>query len=77
MVRKHQHWTILQWEKVIWIDESKYEIFGSKRSTYVGSSAGERVSGVCTKALVEHGGGLVMVWGYFGNNYLGWRSGRN
>jgi hypothetical protein len=37
----------------------------------VRSSAGERVSEACTKALVEHGGGLLMVWGCFGNNQVG------
>jgi transposase len=69
--RKHQHWTIQQWKKVLWTDESKFEIFGSKTRTYVRRCAGERVLEACTKASVKHGGGSVMVWGCFGNNQVG------
>ena len=34
-VKAHKDWTIEQWNKVLWIDESKFEIFGSNRRVYL------------------------------------------
>lgn len=32
---KYQKWTIGQWKHVLWTDELKFEIFGSKRRVFV------------------------------------------
>jgi len=69
--KQHRHWEISDWNKVLWSDESKFEIFGSKRRVFVRRSAGERASNQCVVSSVKHGGGSVMVWGCFGNNSLG------
>lgn len=31
----HINWTTAQWDRVLWSDESKFEIFGNKRRVYV------------------------------------------
>jgi transposase len=41
--KQHQNWTINQWNRMLWSDESKFEVFGSKRRVFVRRSAGERV----------------------------------
>uniref|UniRef100_A0AAR2IV22 Transposase Tc1-like domain-containing protein n=1 Tax=Pygocentrus nattereri TaxID=42514 RepID=A0AAR2IV22_PYGNA len=32
---QHRHWTEEDWKKVLWTDESKFEVFGSQRRTFV------------------------------------------
>lgn len=69
--REHKNWTTADWEKVLWTDESKFEIFGSKRRVFVRRQSNERVKEACTVASVKHGGGSVMVWGCFGGSAVG------
>lgn len=69
--KEHKNWTINQWKKVLWSDESKFQIFGSNRRVFVRRSKGERASEACTVPTIKHGGGNVMVWGCFGNNKPG------
>ena len=40
-VKAHKDWTMDQRNKVIWTDESKFEIFGSNKSVYVQRRVGE------------------------------------
>ena len=69
--RQHQNWTAADWRKVLWSDESKFEIFGSKRRVFVRRFPNERVAEYCTVGSVKHGGGSVMVWGCFGGSAVG------
>lgn len=69
--REHKNWTAADWEKVLWTDESKFDIFGSKRRVFVRRQSNERVIDACTVASVKHGGGSVMVWGCFGGSAVG------
>lgn len=69
--KTHQCWTIAQWKQVFWTDESKFEIFGGKRRTFVRRRAGERMLDECVVKTVKHGGGNVMVWGCFGGGNIG------
>lgn len=61
----HRDWTEEDFRKVLWTDESKFEIFGSKRRIYVRRSAEEKMMPACVVPTVKHGGGSVMVWGCF------------
>lgn len=63
--RLHQHWTEEDWSKVLWSDESKFEVFGSKRRIFVRRSKTEKMLPACVVPTVKHGGGSVMVWGCF------------
>lgn len=69
--RKHQNWTLEQWKSVLWSDESKFELFGSKRQQHVRRMKGERFKKQCIVSTVKHGGGSVMVWGCFGYDGVG------
>ncbi len=62
--KNHVNWTKEQWRRVLFTDESKFEIFGAgKRRMYVRRMANERFKSYCLKPTVKHGGGSVMVWG--------------
>ena len=52
--KKHEQWTLDRWKSVLWSDQSKYEMFGSKRRVFVMNSAS-------VVPTVKHGGGGVMV----------------
>lgn len=69
--KAHKNWTTDQWKKVLFTDESKFEIFGSKRRIFVRRMPGERMNMKCIQPTVKHGGGSVMVWGCFGANKTG------
>lgn len=47
---------------MFWTDESKFEIFSSKRKKYVRRSVGEMFKKACFIPIVERGGGSIMVW---------------
>lgn len=63
--KEHLYWTLKQWEKVLWSDESKYLLFGSDGITFVRRPVGARNDIKYQLPTVKHGGGSVMVWGCF------------
>lgn len=60
--KAHVHWTLEQWYRVLWTDETKIEFFGSKRRTFVRRRKGERFRSFCLVPTMKHGGGSLMVW---------------
>lgn len=62
---KYKHWTVEDWNKVVWSDESKFQIFGSDGRTYCWKKAGEKLQDRHVKPTVKFGGGSVFVWGCF------------
>ena len=69
--RAHVNWTAQQWKAVLWTDESKFELFGSKRRQFVRRRPGERFHPQCLTPTMKFGGGGVMVWGCFGAHKTG------
>lgn len=61
----HCDWSEEDYRKVLWSDESKFEIFDSKRIIFVRRFAEEKMMPQCVVPTVKHGGGFVMVWGCF------------
>ena len=57
--KAHKNWKIEQLNKVLWTDESKFEIFRSNRRVSVRQRVGQRVAIPCITPTVKHGGGSV------------------
>ncbi|GFU92677.1 transposable element Tcb1 transposase [Trichonephila clavipes] len=60
--REHSLWTIKDWEKVIFSDESQFCISGNRSSAYVRRRTHEELSPQCLKPTVKYPT-KVMVWG--------------
>ena len=58
-------------KKVLWTDESKFEVFGSQRRTFVRCRKNENMLEECLTPSVKHGGGNVRVWECFGGCKVG------
>ena len=61
--KTHKHWTVQDWNKVLWSDESTFEVFCGAKRAYVRRKVGERFNSECVAPTVKHGGGSFMVWG--------------
>lgn len=65
--RYHQNWTVEDWKRVLWSDETKINRIGSDGRSYVWKKKGEGLSDRTTTPTVKHGGGNnLMVWGSMG-----------
>lgn len=67
----HKDWTVQDWKKVLFSDESKFKLFGSDGKQYVRRPVGARYDCKYQIPTVKHGGGGVMVWGAFSYEGLG------
>ena len=68
---EHRHWTTKQWSRVVWSDESKFNLFASDGIRYVRRPNGEMMNVKYTLPTVKHGGGNIMVWGCFSRDGVG------
>ena len=68
---KYQNWTVDDWKRVLWSDETKSNRIGSDGHQFVWKKAGEPLSDRITQPTVKHGGGNIMVWGCMGWNGVG------
>ena len=59
----HKDWTIEDWKRVIWSDETKINRLGSDGHKWVWKKPGESLSDRLVDGTVKFGGGSVMVWG--------------
>ena len=60
----HRHWTIEDWKRVVWSDETKINQLGSDGQKWVWKSAGEALSDCLVEGTQKFGGGSLMMWGY-------------
>jgi hypothetical protein len=67
--KAHADWTSEMWRRVIFSDESPFQVFQDGGKIYVRRQPGERFSEECILPTVKHGGGSIQVWGCF--NYSG------
>ena len=67
----HLHWTTDQWKRVVFSDESKFNLFKSDGPSYVRRPVGSRLDKKFILPTVKHGGGSVMVWGCFSGFAMG------
>ena len=68
---KYGEWTVDDWKRVLWSDETKINRFGSDGRKWVWKKKGEPLSDRTIQATVKHGGGNIMVWGSFGYGGVG------
>lgn len=61
--KAHKDWTVADWGRVLWSDESKFNLVASDGVRYVRRRPGERFDPSCTIGTVKHRGGNIMVWG--------------
>ena len=61
--REHKEWQKNQWDKVLFIDESKFQIFGTNRRQYVRQRKGEALKELYLASTIKHGGGNIQIWG--------------
>jgi len=60
---KHKHWTIEDWKRVVWSDETKINRLGSDGRKWVWKKPGESLSDRLVEGTVKFGGGNLMMWG--------------
>ena len=58
----YKDWTLDDWKRVIWSNETKINHLGSDRRKWVWKKLGERLSNRLVKGTVKFGGGSVMIW---------------
>ena len=67
---KHHHWTQAHWTKILWSDESSFQLYPIRANVRVWKRCGEYVSAY-TVATVKHEGGSIMVSGYMSAGGVG------
>lgn len=66
--RAHQHWTPADWRRVIWSDESKFNLYNPDGGITIRRPPGKRYDEKYTRGTMKFGGGgSVMVWVGFTN----------
>jgi transposase len=76
--KKHVDWTVEDWKRVLFSDETPFCLFQSFGRKIVWRRKGERYKTECLVSTVKHGGGKIQVWGcftYFGSGPMYWVKG--
>jgi len=70
--KRHQHWTIDDWRRVVWSDETKINRFCSDGRKWAWIRDGEQIQAKHVKLTVKHGGGNIKVWSCITYDGVGW-----
>jgi transposase len=68
----HKDWTLEDWKRVVWSDETKINRFGSDGRKWAWKRAGEGLSARLVAPTLKFGGGSIMMWGCFCWNGVGY-----
>jgi transposase-like protein len=63
--KAHRDWSIEDWKKVLFSDETPFLLFQSYGRRFVWRRPGEQFKPDCLASTVKHGGGKIQVWGCF------------
>ncbi|GBM98433.1 hypothetical protein AVEN_223818-1 [Araneus ventricosus] len=69
--REHRDWTMDEWRRVTWSDESRFLIHQVDGRVKLRRLPGEQLLPSCTAGHAEAGGGGIMLWGTFSWAALG------
>uniref|UniRef100_A0AAQ5XGI7 Tc1-like transposase DDE domain-containing protein n=1 Tax=Amphiprion ocellaris TaxID=80972 RepID=A0AAQ5XGI7_AMPOC len=61
----HKDWTVDDWAKVLFSDESSFQLMPTPANLLFRRKPGEAYKQDCLAPTVKHGGGSVMIWGCF------------
>ena len=59
----HQYWTVEDWKRVVWSDETKINRLGSDGRKWVWKKPGEDLNDRLVQGTQKFGGGSLMMWG--------------
>ena len=59
----HQYWTVEDWKRVVWSDETKINRLGSDGRKWAWKKSGEGLSDRLVEGTLKFGGGSLMMWG--------------
>ncbi|KAG0755451.1 hypothetical protein G6F29_012155 [Rhizopus arrhizus] len=62
-VNDHQDWTVEEWRKVVFSDETKINVWGSDGCKYYWKRPSDPLQPHHLEFTVKHGGGKLMMWG--------------
>ena len=63
--QKRHLWTIDNWKKIVWSDESRFTMFQNDGKIRVWCLQKEKYNINCLIPTMKHGGSEVMMWRYF------------
>ena len=69
--KQHKDWAQEMFNRVLYTDESKFEIFGTKRRQNVRRKIGEAYQPECLNPTIKHGGSSLQVWGCLSSSGVG------
>jgi len=70
--QRHKSWTVDDWKRVVFSDETKINRYGSDGREYYWKKRGEPLRDHHVQPTVKHGGGSIMVWSCFTANGPGY-----
>jgi transposase len=70
--KQHKDWTVDDWKRVIWTDETKIKRFNSNGRQWAWIRSGEQLQNHHVKLTVKHGGGSIMLWSAITYAGVGW-----
>jgi transposase len=69
--KKYQSWKAQDFEKILWSDESPFNLFVKNGKVWVRRREGEEYVPCCMQPTVKFGGGHINVWGCFSGQGVG------
>lgn len=63
--KEHKDWTVDDWKKVMWSDESRFQLHHADGRVRIWRKQHESMDPTCIATTLQAGGGNVMVWGMF------------
>uniref|UniRef100_A0A914DAL4 Transposase Tc1-like domain-containing protein n=1 Tax=Acrobeloides nanus TaxID=290746 RepID=A0A914DAL4_9BILA len=62
-MRSHEHWTKEDWSRILWSDETKFNLFNPDGGHLIRRPIRMRYKSRYVRSTVKFGGGSLMAWG--------------